>query len=99
MEKAGTRKPCPDRTKSAGEKMLISPRVFYAPEQPLKLEASLGGWGGAEGSSKSDPIEKLFAVGTYPGQGAQNPLTVNNAMNDWQSEGPEPCSLGAPTPP
>jgi hypothetical protein len=42
---------------------------YYALEQRVNPRAFLGVWGGAEGSSKNDPIEKLYAVGTYPGQG------------------------------
>jgi hypothetical protein len=45
-------------------------------------EAFLGVRGGAEGFSKNDPIEKLCAVGIYPDEGAQNPLTVNNSINE-----------------
>src|SRR5215207_6825877 len=49
---------------------------YYAPEQRVIPEAFLGVRGGAEGFSKNDPIEKLYAVGIYPDEGAQNPLTV-----------------------
>jgi hypothetical protein len=59
----------------------------------LKLEASLGGWGGAEGYSKNDPMEKLYAFGIYPGEEASNSLTVNNPLNDLAKEGPKLCSL------
>jgi hypothetical protein len=55
---------------------------YYAPEQRVIPEAFLGVRGGAEGFSKNDPIEKLSAVGIYPDEGAQNPLTVNNSINE-----------------
>jgi hypothetical protein len=46
-------------------------------------EAFLSVWGGAEGFSKNDPIEeKLYAVSRYQDEGAQNPLTVNNSINE-----------------
>jgi hypothetical protein len=34
--------------------------------------------GGGEGFSKNESIQKLYALGTYPDEGAHNPLTVNN---------------------
>jgi hypothetical protein len=46
-------------------------------------EAFLGVRSGAEGFSKNDPIEILFAVSTYSDEGAQNPLTVNNSINEF----------------